>query len=176
MPVLDVFFTMLVFFLWVAWIWLVISVFIDIFRSGDLGGWGKAGWSVLVLLVPFLGVLIYLIVRSDAFQPPPSPKTSSQACPHCQKTVADSFAYCPHCGESENVRRMEGKSHRPGLFQCNSCRKTFTVTDASRFTRLRIHLFSRCSPASAPGSRRRVALSKWGRRNREAFQILLAKC
>ena len=68
MPVLDVFFTMLVFFLWVAWIWLVISVFIDIFRSGDLGGWGKAGWSVLVLLVPFLGVLIYLIVRGGSMQ------------------------------------------------------------------------------------------------------------
>jgi hypothetical protein len=68
MPVLDVFFTMLVFFLWVAWIWLVISVFIDIFRSGDLGGWGKAGWSLLVLLVPFLGVLVYLIVRGGSMQ------------------------------------------------------------------------------------------------------------
>lgn len=68
MPILDVFFTMLFFFLWVAWIWLVISIFIDIFRSRDLGGWGKAGWSVLVLLVPFLGVLIYLIVRGGSMQ------------------------------------------------------------------------------------------------------------
>jgi hypothetical protein len=68
MPILDVFFAMLFFFLWVAWIWLVISIFIDIFRSADLGGWGKAGWSVLVLLVPFLGVLIYLIVRGGRMQ------------------------------------------------------------------------------------------------------------
>ncbi len=66
MPVLDLMFSMLVFFIWIAWIWLVISIFIDIFRSDDLSGWGKAGWSLLVLVVPFLGVLIYLIVRGGS--------------------------------------------------------------------------------------------------------------
>ncbi len=68
MPILDLMFSMLVFFLWVAWIWLVISIFIDIFRSDDLGGWGKAGWALLVLVVPFLGVLIYLIARGGKMQ------------------------------------------------------------------------------------------------------------
>lgn len=50
-------------FLWVAWIWLVITVLIDIFRSDDLSGWGKAGWTLLVVLLTWIGVLIYLIVR-----------------------------------------------------------------------------------------------------------------
>ena len=50
-------------FLWVAWIWLVITILIDIFRSDDLSGWGKAGWTLLVVLLTWIGVLIYLIVR-----------------------------------------------------------------------------------------------------------------
>ena len=68
MPILDLFFSMLWFFLFIAWIWLVISIFIDIFRSGDLSGWGKAGWTLLVLIVPLLGALIYLIARGDKMQ------------------------------------------------------------------------------------------------------------
>jgi hypothetical protein len=50
-------------FLWVAWIWLVITILIDIFRSDDLSGWGKAGWTLLVVFLTWIGVLIYLIVR-----------------------------------------------------------------------------------------------------------------
>lgn len=68
MPLLDLFFSMLWVFLWIAWIWLVISVFIDIFRSDDLSGWGKALWSLAVLFLPFLGVFIYLIARGGAMQ------------------------------------------------------------------------------------------------------------
>ena len=68
MPVLDLFFSMLWFFLFIAWIWLVVSIFIDIFRSDDLSGWGKAGWTVLALAVPLIGVLVYLIVRGDEMQ------------------------------------------------------------------------------------------------------------
>lgn len=48
--------------------------------------------------------------------------------------------YCPHCGDSENFTRMEGKSHRPGLFQCNSCRKTFTVTVGTLYERSKVPL------------------------------------
>ena len=68
MPVLDLFFTMLWFFLFILWIWLVISIFIDIFRSDDLSGWGKAGWTIFVIIVPLLGVLVYLIARGDKMQ------------------------------------------------------------------------------------------------------------
>ena len=68
MPVLDLFFSMLWFFLFILWIWLVISNFIDIFRSDDLSGWGKAGWTIFVIIVPLLGVLVYLIARGDKMQ------------------------------------------------------------------------------------------------------------
>ena len=62
-PFLSVFWTMLIFVMWVIWIWLVISVLVDVFRRTDLSGWGKAGWTVFVIVLPFLGVLIYLIVH-----------------------------------------------------------------------------------------------------------------
>ena len=63
MPLLDVFFTMMWFFLWVLWFFLLFRVIVDIFRSRDLGGWGKAGWLVFTIVLPFLGVLVYLIAR-----------------------------------------------------------------------------------------------------------------
>lgn len=59
----DVFLSMLWFTLFFIWIWLLIAVFSDVFRSHDLSGWGKAGWTVLIIVFPYLGVLIYLIVR-----------------------------------------------------------------------------------------------------------------
>jgi len=62
-PILNVLWTTLIFFLWVAWLVVVFRVFADIFLSHDLGGWGKAGWTVLVLVAPFLGVLVYLLAR-----------------------------------------------------------------------------------------------------------------
>ena len=67
MPILDVLWALLVFFLFIIWIWLLITVFIDIFRS-DISGWGKAGWVILVIILPFLGVLIYLIVNGQSMQ------------------------------------------------------------------------------------------------------------
>ncbi len=63
-PFLDVFWTMLVFFAWVIWIWLLITVFADVFRRRDLSGWAKAGWLVFVIVLPYLGVFIYLITQS----------------------------------------------------------------------------------------------------------------
>ena len=59
----DVFLSMLWFFLFFIWIWLLISVFSDIFRSDDLSGWGKALWTIFVIVLPYLGVLVYLIAR-----------------------------------------------------------------------------------------------------------------
>ena len=63
MPLLDVFWTMLWFFLWILWFFLLFRVLLDIFRSRDLGSWGKAGWVAFVIILPFLGVLVYLIAR-----------------------------------------------------------------------------------------------------------------
>ncbi len=62
-PILDFFLTMLEFFLFIIWIWLLIMVFSDIFRSHDLGGWAKALWSIFIIIIPFLGVFVYLIAR-----------------------------------------------------------------------------------------------------------------
>ena len=62
-PLLGVFWTMLWFFLFFIWIWILIVVFADIFRSHDLGGFAKALWVIFVIIVPLLGVLIYLIAR-----------------------------------------------------------------------------------------------------------------
>ena len=62
-PILDFFLTMLYFFLFIIWIWLLITVFMDIFRSHDMGGWAKALWVIFVIVVPFLGVFVYLIAR-----------------------------------------------------------------------------------------------------------------
>jgi len=65
-PLLNLFWTMFIFFLWVVWIWILIIVFIDIFRSHDLGGFAKALWFLFVLFIPLIGVLVYLIARGGS--------------------------------------------------------------------------------------------------------------
>jgi len=65
-PLLNVFLTMMWFFLWVLWLMLLFHVIADIFRDDTLGGWAKAGWAVFVVVLPFLGVFVYLIVRGKA--------------------------------------------------------------------------------------------------------------
>ena len=64
-PFLDVLWTMLIFFLWIIWFWILITVFIDLFRRKDTSGVSKVLWIIFVILVPFLGVFIYLIVNHD---------------------------------------------------------------------------------------------------------------
>jgi hypothetical protein len=68
MPLLDLFWSMLWFFMFFLWIWLLISLFADIFRSDDLSGWGKAGWVLFMVVLPWLGALIYLIARGKGMQ------------------------------------------------------------------------------------------------------------
>ena len=65
-PLLGAFWTIFEIFLWIIWIWILIYVFIDIFRSRDLSGWGKALWFIFVLFIPLIGVLVYLIVRGSS--------------------------------------------------------------------------------------------------------------
>ena len=67
-PLLGAFWTIFEIFLWIIWIWILIYVFIDIFRSRDLSGWGKALWFIFVLFIPLIGVLVYLIVRGSSMQ------------------------------------------------------------------------------------------------------------
>ena len=64
-PLLNIFWSMIIFFAWVIWIWMVIVIFADIFSRRDISGWVKAAWSVFIIVVPFLGVLVYLIAHSD---------------------------------------------------------------------------------------------------------------
>ena len=65
-PLLNIFWTIFELFLWIIWIWILIWIFIDIFRSHDLSGWAKALWFLFVLFIPLIGVLVYLIVRGGS--------------------------------------------------------------------------------------------------------------
>ncbi|MBD0692293.1 SHOCT domain-containing protein [Streptomyces sp. CBMA123] len=65
-PVLNIFWTMLELFLWILWFFLLFKIISDIFRSHDLSGWGKAGWLVLVIFLPLIGILVYLIARGQS--------------------------------------------------------------------------------------------------------------
>jgi hypothetical protein len=64
-PFLDVFWTMLIFFLWIAWFFLLFRVIADVFRRRDIGGAGKVLWLIFVIIVPFLGVFVYLIAEGN---------------------------------------------------------------------------------------------------------------
>jgi type VI protein secretion system component VasK len=67
-PLLDIFLSILYFFCWILWIMLLFWIILDIFRSRDLSGWGKAGWLIFIIVLPFLGVLVYLIARGGKMQ------------------------------------------------------------------------------------------------------------
>jgi hypothetical protein len=64
-PFLDVLWSMVVFFAFVIWVWILFTVLVDVFRRHDLSGWGKAGWTILMIVLPFIGVLSYLIANSQ---------------------------------------------------------------------------------------------------------------
>ena len=64
-PFLDILWTMIIFFAWVVWIWMMVVILTDVFRRKDIGGWAKAAWTVFLIVLPFLAVLIYLISQHD---------------------------------------------------------------------------------------------------------------
>ncbi len=64
-PILGLFWTMLILFLWIAWLIILFRVVVDIFRSHDMGGFAKALWVIAVILLPYLGVFVYIIARGD---------------------------------------------------------------------------------------------------------------
>jgi uncharacterized membrane protein YcjF (UPF0283 family) len=84
-PFLDVLWTLIIFFAWVIYIWVAITVLIDVFRRDDIGGWGKAGWAVFIIVLPFLGVLTYLIVNHDGMRE----RSAKQA--QAQKAAFDDY-------------------------------------------------------------------------------------
>lgn len=92
MPLLDLFWAMLWLFLFIVWIWLLISIFGDIFRR-DMSGWGKAGWVFFLLVLPVLGALVYLIVNGGDMQ---------------ERSVADAKAY--EQAQKEYIREVAGSS------------------------------------------------------------------
>ncbi len=65
MPLLDLFWTMLLLFLWFWWIWILIRLVADVFRRDDISGWGKAGWLLFLLFLPYLGAFIYIITQGS---------------------------------------------------------------------------------------------------------------
>jgi type VI protein secretion system component VasK len=91
-PLLNLFWTMFEFFLWVIWIWILIWVFIDIFRSPDLSGWAKALWFLFVLIIPLIGVLVYLIARGGSMQ--------ERAAKQAQKQDEEARAYIQQAAAS----------------------------------------------------------------------------
>jgi membrane protein implicated in regulation of membrane protease activity len=94
-PLLGAFWTILEIFLWVLWIWVLIYVFIDIFRSHDLSGWAKALWFIFVLFIPLIGVLVYLIVRGGSMQ--------ERAQKEAQQADADTRAYIQQAAGSPST-------------------------------------------------------------------------
>jgi phospholipase D-like protein/putative oligomerization/nucleic acid binding protein len=64
-PFMDILWSMIIFFSWVIWIWIMIVILTDVFRRRDIGGWAKAAWVVFLIVLPFVGALIYLIAQHD---------------------------------------------------------------------------------------------------------------
>ena len=77
-PFLNILWTMIIFFAWVIWLWIVITVLADVFRRHDIGGWHKAFWVVFVIVLPFVGVLIYLITEHDGMRERSTKQTEAQ--------------------------------------------------------------------------------------------------
>jgi ABC-type multidrug transport system fused ATPase/permease subunit len=93
-PLLGVFWTILIIFLWVIWFWILITVFIDLFRSRDLSGWAKALWFIFLLFVPLIGVLVYLIARGG--------KMREHAARHARRQEAEFRSYVQEAAGPQN--------------------------------------------------------------------------
>ena len=105
MPLLDAFFMMMWFFLWILWFFLLFRVIMDIFRSRDLGGWGKAGWLAFVIILPFLGVFVYLIARGH--------KMADRDAAQAQAQDEAFRSYVQESAAGERHRRRAGQAGRP---------------------------------------------------------------
>jgi hypothetical protein len=100
-PFLDVFWSMIIFFFWVIWIWIVITVLVDVFRRHDIGGFAKALWVIFVVIVPWLGVLIYLIVEHDGMRD----RSMQQA--QAQKAALDDYVRGAAGGSADEIAKAK---------------------------------------------------------------------
>jgi ABC-type multidrug transport system fused ATPase/permease subunit len=100
-PLLNVFWSIFIFFLWVMWFWILITVFIDIFRSHDLSGGAKALWFVFVLFIPLIGVLVYLIARGG--------KMHERAAQQARRQDEEFRAYVQQAAGSQNTTEQLAK-------------------------------------------------------------------
>ena len=98
---LDVLWTMIVFFAWVAWIWIAISCFIDIFRRHDIGGVHKAAWVVFIIVIPFLGVLVFMIAQHDGMRD----RSLEQA--KAQRTAMDQYVRDTAGGSASEIAKAK---------------------------------------------------------------------
>ncbi|MFJ8822751.1 SHOCT domain-containing protein [Streptomyces sp. NPDC102467] len=112
-PLLDLFLTMLYFFLWIVWLFLLFRIVTDIFRDEELSGWGKAGWLIFCIVLPYVGVLVYVIARGrgmgrrDAKQ---AKQAEAQFQDYIRKTAAESNT---GAGGTDELARL-AELHRSG--------------------------------------------------------------
>ena len=101
-PFLDILWTMFIFFLFIIWIWILITVFADIFRRKDASGFTKAAWIVFVILLPYLGVLVYLIANHDGMA------DRNIAAAQAQKSATDDYIRSVSGGAAGEIEKAKG--------------------------------------------------------------------
>jgi hypothetical protein len=101
-PFLDILWTMFIFFLFIIWIWILITVFADIFRRKDASGFTKAAWIIFVILLPYLGVLVYLIANHDGMA------DRNIAAAQAQKSATDDYIRSVSGGAAGEIERAKG--------------------------------------------------------------------
>ncbi|MFE0513651.1 SHOCT domain-containing protein [Streptomyces sp. NPDC058964] len=137
-PLLSAFWTMLWFFLWILWFILLFRIFVDIFRDDTLSGWGKAGWLVFVVVLPFLGVLVYVIARGKSM----GSREMERA--RAQQKAFDSYV-------RETAKGGEGRpTGVDELARLSEMRARGDITD-EEFTRAKALVLSDYGPAERPG-------------------------
>lgn len=126
-PLLNLFWTMFWLFLWILWFFLLFKVISDIFRDHSMGGWGKAGWLIFVILLPYIGVLVYLIARGRSM----SERDVAQA-----KQAEESFrayvreaAATPGAGGGAGAAGP-GRSHVDELAKLSELRTSGAISEA----------------------------------------------
>jgi hypothetical protein len=115
-PLLNLFWSMLEFFIFVVWIWLLIYIFMDIFRSHDMGGWAKGLWVIFLIVLPFLGVFVYLIARGGSMHE----RTVHQA--QAQQKAFDAYV--------RQAAGTSGGSNIDDLAKLADLKANGTITDA----------------------------------------------